>query len=191
MHLTRLHYKNNWDRMRDSDSSFGASPSICSIAKETPVLVCGSNSSTAQTVGCTFSPGRHSNIAKKCQPSKKSSTRVNATASVDLGDSGDDDDGDGDPDGPSEFPPPPPTQYNQFSESYKPLSTNGLLRLPQVLELFPVSKSTWWAGVKAGRYPAPVKPSRRTTAWRHSDILKLIELLAARTTATAVQEVFQ
>jgi prophage regulatory protein len=55
-------------------------------------------------------------------------------------------------------------------------STNqiGFLRLPEVLKIFPVSKSTWWAGVKEGLYPQPVKLSTRTTAWRVEDIQKLI-----------------
>lgn len=50
-----------------------------------------------------------------------------------------------------------------------------LLRLKQVLELVPVSKSSWWAGVKLGRYPASVKLSERTTCWRLSDIMALIQ----------------
>lgn len=52
---------------------------------------------------------------------------------------------------------------------------SGLLRLPQVLSLFPVSRSGWWAGVKSGRYPQPVKLGPNTTAWRASDIRALIE----------------
>lgn len=55
------------------------------------------------------------------------------------------------------------------------LPETGFLRLPQVLALFPVSKSTWWAGVRIGRYPAPVKLSKRTTAWKVEDIRALIE----------------
>ena len=52
----------------------------------------------------------------------------------------------------------------------------GFLRLPQVLAVFPVSKSTWWAGVKSGRYPAPTRSlSRRITAWRIEDIRALCE----------------
>lgn len=50
-----------------------------------------------------------------------------------------------------------------------------LLRLPDVLRLIPVSKSTWWAGVKTGRFPAPVKLGPRTTCWRLSDIENLIK----------------
>jgi predicted DNA-binding transcriptional regulator AlpA len=55
------------------------------------------------------------------------------------------------------------------------LPETGYLRLPEVLALFPVSKSTWWAGIKKGRYPVGVKLSERTTAWRVEDIRKLIE----------------
>lgn len=55
------------------------------------------------------------------------------------------------------------------------LPETGYLRLPDVLALYPVSKSTWWAGIKKGRFPAGVKLSERTTAWRVEDIRKLIE----------------
>lgn len=51
----------------------------------------------------------------------------------------------------------------------------GFLRLKQVLELYPVSKSHWYEGVKAGKYPAAVKLSPGVTAWRAGDILKLID----------------
>ncbi|MGO9605458.1 MAG: helix-turn-helix transcriptional regulator [Candidatus Binataceae bacterium] len=53
----------------------------------------------------------------------------------------------------------------------------GLLRLRHVLRLVPVCASTWWAGVRSGRFPAPVKLGPRTTAWRASDILTLINSL--------------
>ena len=51
----------------------------------------------------------------------------------------------------------------------------GFLRLPEILKLFPVGKSTWWAGVKTGKYPQPVKLGENTTAWRAEDIKSLIE----------------
>jgi len=41
-----------------------------------------------------------------------------------------------------------------------------------------VGKSTWWAGVKSGRFPQSVKLGPRTTAWRVEDILKLVEELS-------------
>lgn len=55
------------------------------------------------------------------------------------------------------------------------LPTTGFVRLPTVLKLFPVSRSSWWAGVKEGRFPQPVKLSSRVTAWRVEDIKALIE----------------
>lgn len=52
-------------------------------------------------------------------------------------------------------------------------SADRLIRLPQVLELVPVGKSTWWQGVASGRYPPPVKLGPKITAWKLSDIQKL------------------
>ncbi len=51
----------------------------------------------------------------------------------------------------------------------------GFIRLPEVLKFIPVGKSTWWRGVKTGRYPQPVKLGARITAWRSEDIRALIE----------------
>lgn len=48
------------------------------------------------------------------------------------------------------------------------------LRLPQVLERIPVSKSSWWNGCRSGIYPAPIKLSARTTVWKESAIDELI-----------------
>ena len=55
------------------------------------------------------------------------------------------------------------------------LPDTGYLRLPEVLRRYPVSKSTWWAGVRQGRFPRPVKLGERCTAWRVEDIRALIE----------------
>lgn len=46
---------------------------------------------------------------------------------------------------------------------------------PKVPPLIPVSKSTWWEGVKSGRYPKPIKFGPRITAWRVEDIRQLME----------------
>lgn len=51
----------------------------------------------------------------------------------------------------------------------------AFLRLSQVLELIPVSRSAWWAGVKSGRFPKPYKLGPRTTAWKAADIIELME----------------
>lgn len=55
------------------------------------------------------------------------------------------------------------------------LPNSGFLRIPHILQLIPIGKSTWWAGVKSGRFPQPVKLGPRITAWRVEDIRKLID----------------
>lgn len=57
------------------------------------------------------------------------------------------------------------------------LPDTGYVRLPTVLHHIPVSKSTWWDGVKRGRFPKPIKLSERCTAWRAEDIHDLIKTL--------------
>lgn len=61
------------------------------------------------------------------------------------------------------------------------LPEQGFLRLKQILgdpskgitPLVPVSKTAWYAGVKAGYYPQPVRLGPRTAAYRVADILAL------------------
>lgn len=56
------------------------------------------------------------------------------------------------------------------------ISKTGFLRLPAVLRIIPVSKSTWWAGVKSGRFPKPYRlggEKTRAVAWRIADIYAL------------------
>ena len=54
-------------------------------------------------------------------------------------------------------------------------SQERLLRLKDVLQIIPVSKSSWWQGVKEGKFPRPIKLGPRTTCWKLSDITKLIQ----------------
>jgi len=61
-----------------------------------------------------------------------------------------------------------------------PETERKFIRLPQVLEIFPVSKSTWWAGCKSGEYPKPIHLSTRTSAWLLGDIQKLVDKLAGK-----------
>ena len=55
------------------------------------------------------------------------------------------------------------------------LPETGFLRIWDVLRYIPVARSSWWAGVKSGRFPKPVKLGARTTVWRVEDIRALIE----------------
>ena len=50
------------------------------------------------------------------------------------------------------------------------------LRLSQVLEIIPISRSGWWKGCKEGKYPKPLKIGARTTVWRASEIQEVARL---------------
>ena len=62
---------------------------------------------------------------------------------------------------------------------------NGFLRLNQILgnpkanppipPIIPISRSSWWVGVKKKIYPQPVKLSDKVTVWHVEDILELIK----------------
>lgn len=64
----------------------------------------------------------------------------------------------------------------------KQLPEIGYLRLPQIVgdvqrnipAIIPISKSAWWAGVKAGRFPKACKLGPRTTVWRVADVMQLL-----------------
>lgn len=47
--------------------------------------------------------------------------------------------------------------------------------IPPIPPLIPVSKSTWWAGVRSRRFPAPIRLTPRVTVWRVEHIRKFIE----------------
>lgn len=64
------------------------------------------------------------------------------------------------------------TMKKETNESYQ---TDALLRLPEVLEIIPVSRAHWWAGVKSGKYPPSIKLSSRVTCWKRSSVLALLE----------------
>lgn len=62
------------------------------------------------------------------------------------------------------------------------LPSEGFVRLAQFIgpgKAIPISKSGWWAGVKSGRYPKPIKLSPGVTAWKVEDIRALIKQDAA------------
>jgi predicted DNA-binding transcriptional regulator AlpA len=58
------------------------------------------------------------------------------------------------------------------------LPETGFIRISSIIGPhgpIPVSKSTWWAGIKDGRFPKPIKLGPRITAWRVEDIRAFIE----------------
>lgn len=63
------------------------------------------------------------------------------------------------------------------------LPETGFVRLASIIAPhgpIPVGRSTWWAGVKSGRFPKPVRLGPRTTAWRVEDIRALIKQFGSR-----------
>ena len=67
------------------------------------------------------------------------------------------------------------TEQERAEEDKRSIPHEGYMRLPAVLSVFPVSRSTWWAGISAGRFPKGVKLGPRITAWKVEDIRKLID----------------
>ena len=74
-----------------------------------------------------------------------------------------------------------------MSQSQAIIPATGFLRLPQVLSVVPISKSSWWEGCRTGRYPKPVKLGPRTTAWRAEDIAALVERLGNPESVTSAE----
>ncbi len=73
----------------------------------------------------------------------------------------------------------PETGFIRLPETgFLRLPETGFLRLRQVLSLIPVGRTSWWKGVKSGRFPKPIKLSPRCTAWRAEDIRQLIKSLS-------------
>lgn len=56
----------------------------------------------------------------------------------------------------------------------KLLPLMGVVRLDTILKIIPVDETTWWAGVKTGIFPEPIRLSRTETAWDVEDIRKYI-----------------
>ena len=55
-----------------------------------------------------------------------------------------------------------------------PIDDDALIRLPDVLAVFPIGPTSWFKGIAEGRYPKPLRLSARTVAWRVSDIRRLL-----------------
>lgn len=61
----------------------------------------------------------------------------------------------------------------------KSMKDYRVLRLPEVLSLMGISRATFYRGVKSGRYPKPLHPSERVSAWPLEEIEALLRQLAA------------
>jgi predicted DNA-binding transcriptional regulator AlpA len=69
---------------------------------------------------------------------------------------------------------PPRVTKNSRTRIALPEDDDALVRLPTVLGVFPVGETTWWNGIKAGKYPRPIRISSRVNAWKVGSIRKLL-----------------
>ena len=60
-----------------------------------------------------------------------------------------------------------------MSEIHNEPTKSGYIRLPEVLALLGISRSTFYAGIKSGKYPKPVKIGKRVSGWRTADVRNL------------------
>lgn len=51
----------------------------------------------------------------------------------------------------------------------------GFIRLPAIIKLLGIGKTSFYRGVREGRFPKPMKIGPRTSAWRVKDIRDLLE----------------
>jgi len=62
-----------------------------------------------------------------------------------------------------------------MSQNQPSIPSHGFLRLPQVLKIIPISRSTWLEGCRTGRFPQSIKLTARTVVWKVEDIQAFIE----------------
>ena len=67
------------------------------------------------------------------------------------------------------------TDYVRISDIIGRKAGKNPARYPGKVGMLPISASAWWAGVKAGKYPRPVKLGPKTSVWRRADIVALAE----------------
>lgn len=56
-----------------------------------------------------------------------------------------------------------------------PIPPIGFIRLPQLLTMFPFSRSTLYLLIQKGEFPAPIKLSTRVAAWNIEIIKSYIQ----------------
>ena len=72
--------------------------------------------------------------------------------------------------------------------NFEQMPDSGLIKLKIIIGdpkkgiqgIYPVSAATWYAGIKAGKFPPPVKLGLRSVAWRVSDIKNLLAATGAK-----------
>lgn len=75
-------------------------------------------------------------------------------------------------------------QKHAFAYAAHPLPETGFVRLPSILAVLPISRTAFLDGVKAGKYPRPIKIGPPTTVWKADDIKGLLAELEGGANAT-------
>ena len=68
----------------------------------------------------------------------------------------------------------PPTGFLRINQIIGDNNAN-----PPIPPIIPVSRSSWWGGVRSGKYPNSIKLGPRTTVWRVEDVRSLVESFSA------------
>lgn len=63
---------------------------------------------------------------------------------------------------------------HRHTPALQSLPSTGFVRLPVILQHYPVSSSSWWAMVRDGRAPKAIKLGPNTTAWKAEDIREFL-----------------
>lgn len=67
---------------------------------------------------------------------------------------------------------------NPFGRPFSELPSTGYLRLRDIIKPhgpIPIGRSSWYQGIRAGRFPRPVMLGPKLPAWRVADIQRLID----------------
>jgi len=56
-----------------------------------------------------------------------------------------------------------------------PPGDKRFIRLPEVMQICGISRSTVYAYTKRGEFPAPVKTTRRASAWLRDEVLAWVD----------------
>lgn len=65
-------------------------------------------------------------------------------------------------------------KMNTSMEYRNELPTEGFVSLPVVLRVMSIGKTSWWNGIRSGKYPRPSKFGSKTARWHVDDIRALI-----------------